>query len=383
MRARAAAVAVIAVSTVAAAWIVAGPDAPAPAEAGAGPSVERVRRVTLQESAELYVARPGGLAVDDRGHLLLTDFFQKWIVEFGPDGRFVARYGAPGSGPGEFTNIGETVLALDSLVGAQDYRARVFHFFRRGTGEYVGGRRIRGVASTGKVVGGAAWLANIDVESGLGMTRWPLAREEIGPRSALLPPLEAHLAPIPAEYLASEPIRGTYPIAHAAPWTDSVLVGFAAGPQLLVIGPDGAVADSVSLPALRRRGIPASLVEEMSGRRFDARRLLGRVSGLYGLSRTADGHVVAVHLDPTLHTGNRITGRLFVSLLAPARDRACVDREIPVSDVSQPLVALRGDSLYVVEQHVDGADASSTTVTLYHVDARGCAWTPLPGSDPT
>ena len=136
------------------------------------------------------------------------------------------------------------------------------------------------------------------------------------------------------------------------------------------------MVDSVSLPVRYRRGIPPTLVEELRGRRFDARKLFGSVSGLYGLSRTPDGHFVAVHLDPTLHSGNRITGRLFVSLLSPDRSRACVDREISVSDVSQPLVALRGETLYVVEQHVEGESGSSTTVTTYRVTPEGCDWTP-------
>lgn len=346
-----------------------------PAQDG-GPAVREVARITLQESADLYVARPGGLAVDRRGHFLLTDFFQKWIVEFDEGGRFVARFGAPGRGPGEFNAIGETVLALDSIVGAADYRSRVFHFFDRGSRRYVGSRRVNGVATTGKVVDGTVWLANLNTDTRLGMSVWPLADERIGEASAQLPPVEANLVPLPAEYLRSEPLRGTYPLAHAAPWADSALVGFAAAPLLVVVGRNGAVLDSVSIPARRRRGIPEGIVREMNGPRFDVRKLFRSLSGLYGLSRTAGGHFVAVHLDPELHGGNRITGRLFVSLLSADRRRACVDREIPVSQVSQPIVALRGDTVYVLEQHVRGESGAATTVTTYRVTPEGCTWLP-------
>lgn len=344
------------------------------ADDGGGPAVREIRRVTLQESADTYVARPGGLAVDSRGHLLLTDFFQKWIVEFDGSGRFMGRYGSPGQGPGEFEGIGETVLALDSVVGAADYRSRVFHFFDRGTRRFVGSRRVNGAPGTGKVVDGTVWLTNLNTETRLGMSVWPLSREGIDEHSAQLPPVQANLVPLPAEYLQSEPLRGTYPLAHAAPWADSALAGFAAGPWLVVVNRAGAVLDSISIPVARRRGVPSGIVQELNRPGFDARNLFRRLSGLYGLSRTVDGHFVAVHIDPELHGGNRITGRLFVSLVSPDRRRACVDREIPVSQVSQPIVALQGDSIYVVEQHVRGESGSATTVTTYQVTPDGCDW---------
>lgn len=343
------------------------------ADAGGGPAVRQIARVTLQETRDLYVARPGGLAVDGRGHLLLTDFFQKWIVEFDGAGRAVGRFGGPGQGPGEYNAIGETVLALDSVVGAADYRSRVFHFFDRGSRRYVGSRRVNGVVSTGKVVDGTAWLATLNTQTRLGMSVWPLSRERIDERSAGLPPVQANLVPLPAEYLQSEPLRGTYPLAHAAPWADSALVGFAAAPWLVVVDRGGAVRDSVAIPVQRRRGIPDGIVREMNGPGFDVRKLFRSLSGLYGLSRTADGHFVAVHIDPELHSGNRITGRLFVSLISPDRRRACVDREIPVSQVSQPIVALQGDTVYVVEQQMNG-ETGSTTVTSYQVTPQGCDW---------
>jgi hypothetical protein len=338
-----------------------------------GPAARQVARVTLQESEDLYVARPGGLAVDGGGHFLLTDFFQKWIVEFDGSGKPLGRFGGPGQGPGEFNAIGETVLALDSVVGAADYRSRVFHFFHRGSRRYVGSRRVEGVVSTGKVVDGTAWLANLNARTRLGMAVWPLGGERIGEGSDKLPPVQANMVPLPAEYVQSEPLRGTYPLAHAAPWADSALVGYAAAPYLVVVDRAGAVRDSVSIPAARRRGIPDDIVQELQGPEFDAARLFRSLSGLYGLSRTADGHFLAVHIDPELHGGNRITGRLFASLLSPDRRHACVDREIPVSQVSQPIVAVQGDLVYVVEQQMNGDDGS-TTVTTWRVSPEGCRW---------
>ena len=83
----------------------------AAADAG-GPTIRELSRVTLQETAGVYVARPGGVAVDGQGRVLLTDYFQKWIVEFDRSGRFVARYGAPGQGPGEFNAIGKPTNVL-------------------------------------------------------------------------------------------------------------------------------------------------------------------------------------------------------------------------------------------------------------------------------
>lgn len=341
---------------------------------GEGPRLETLGTLTLQEAEGVYLARPGGLAVDDDGSIFVTDFFQKRIVQYDRLGALVATYGAPGHGPGEFAAIGETVLLDDTLVAALDYRQRVFNIFGRRSHRYLGSRRVEGVVTTGKMAGGSAWLAHIDTRRGLGMSLWDLRGEQVGPDLVRRDPLLADRVALPAEYVASEVLRGTFPLVHAAPWGDSALIGFSASPYLLAVNRTGQVHDSVLVPVRARRGVPRDLVDRLNRPKLNFREVFGAVSGLYGLSRTADGHFVVAHFDPELHDGNRITGRVHVSLVSPDRRRACVDREIPVSDAAQPLVQLRGDTVLVLEQQLRGESGAATTLKRYRVTAAGCEW---------
>lgn len=352
---------------------VAGCSAP---DGGAGPTLEPVGSVLLQETGGVYLARPGGLAVDDAGNIFVTDYFQKQIVQFDAAGNPVATFGSPGRGPGEFSAIGESVLLFDTLVAAQDYRQRLFNVYGLRSRKYLGSRRVQGVVTTGTVRGSDAWLAHIDKDRKLGMSVWNLPREGVGPELALRAPLMADRVPLPAEYLSSEVLRGTFPLVYAAPWADSALVGFSASPWVLAVTATGQVADSVRVPVRARRGVPDDLVERLNGPSFDLRATFRSLSGQYGMSRAPDGTFLLAHLDPEIHDGNRITGRLFVSLLSADRQRACVDREVPVSDVSQPLVAFRGDTLLVLEQRLNGEANASTTLKRYRVTPAGCQWVP-------
>ena len=91
---------------------------------------------------------------------------------------------------------------------------------------------------------------------------------------------------------------------------------------------------------------------------------------LIALHRGPQG-VVAVHFDYTLQ-GSLPTARAFVSLLAPDLRRGCIDAPLEVSQDARPLVAFRGDTLFVLEQEIVADEKSVTRITPYVVSAAGC-----------
>jgi hypothetical protein len=279
-------------------------------------------------------------------------------------------------GPGEFQSIGGALLLHDSLVGNVDDRTRTIHFFGVRSGRYVGSRRTAGSIMSGRSVGGEAWLGSFDAAANLAMIVWPIVADSLAGDPGRAEPLRSNRVPTPADYRKSDILRGVYGLMDAAPWRDSVLVGFGGSPYLYLLASQGPVLDSVVVPARRRRGIPRDFVSRLHAGQFDIRRVFGMASGLFKVSRLPDGGFALVHLDSDIHEGNRITSRVFVSLLSPDRSRACVDREVRVSDVSQPVVAIRADTLYVLEQHLEGESSSSTTVTKYPLSSAGCDWLP-------
>lgn len=73
--------------------------------------------------------------------------------------------------------------------------------------------------------------------------------------------------------------------------------------------------------------------------------------------------------------GERMNSRVYVSVLSPDRRQACVDAELAVSRDTEPLMAFSGDTLFVLEGHVQGQRVRST-VKRYLVSSAGCDWVP-------
>jgi hypothetical protein len=56
------------------------------------------------EKDDVYLSNGWSMAKDDTGDILVLDSQAKTVFEFGPDGRFIRKFGRAGQGPGEFSS---------------------------------------------------------------------------------------------------------------------------------------------------------------------------------------------------------------------------------------------------------------------------------------
>ena len=78
------------------------------------------------------------------------------------------------------------------------------------------------------------------------------------------------------------------------------------------------------------------------------------------------------------------TGVHFVTLYDRRRDRVCVDLEVPASRVPValakdplPIVALRGDTLALLELTETPTGDPTQTLRRYRIDPSSCEWTAI------
>lgn len=114
---------------VVAAWLAAcgRGDPPVGRAAGERASVlEDVAR--LDDGGQPVLARPERLSVDRSGRFYVSDWSDKNVKVYAPDGRRVATVGRPGRGPGEFSNLSTAEVFRDSVMGYDMVGRRVSVF---------------------------------------------------------------------------------------------------------------------------------------------------------------------------------------------------------------------------------------------------------------
>ena len=338
-----------------------------------GPSLILLDSMVLQETDTAHVGRPAGLAVAPAG-FWVTDLYQNRVLVFDRAGRFVGNAGGPGGGPGEFGGVaGAYALGPDgAMIAVADRQPSALEFFDTGTRRPLGAVRVEGVTTDVKEVGDSIWVAGIDRSTWNTIAILDDPGDLVG-RLGSAPAVRPDRVVAPAPYSASSVISGTYGLAYLAPRDpEGAWIGFAATPYLLAVDGRGATVDSVFVPNRLRRGVPEDFVSAMDMTKRPYSELFGLASALMALERTPDGGLLAVHFDAELE-GRLITGRVYVSVVDPKSRFACVDTELPVSDVGQPIISLAGDTLYVLDQRVRGTTALSV-IRTWKVSTSGCTW---------
>lgn len=345
----------------------------------AGPTLVAVDSVLLAEADTLYLGNPYALALDPYdGSFYISDFFADRVLRFGRDGQLVRTYGRPGNGPGEF-HTPTLTWPVDSLyIAAADNDHHLIHLFRRQTGEHVRSVPYQGRLGLTRPVllGTGVWMPSRNRSTGTSALRWDPRTDSV-----------RYLVPLPEEYLASFRGLGRFAAFHTmgmlTGWADTVAVGMGGVNHVLLASMDGRVIDTVSVPAVRRRGVPPDVVRVYDADPQTPTRDLFRASSMLAhLFRRTDGSLVLVHHDADLEgelPGGLITARAFVSVVAPGRDRACVDAELPVSADARPIQGFRGDTLFLLDRRITAGERLQTWVVSYRVDTGGCDWLPTEG----
>lgn len=341
------------------------PDAPSqpPPRAGAGPSAEPLWTLTIHEADSLYLSSPGDFWVNPRdGSFYIADRFAGRVIHVDRRGRPVRVFGRKGKGPGEFTQISTMFTHGDELF-VDDGAQRAFTVFNSRTGAYMGALPHEGMFYDVRLVGDTAWMGIQNQERGTAAARWELSGDRIH-----------YLAPLPAEYRASQALAGIYNGIFVVPWADTVLVGVQASDALYVHGTRGQVLDTVPVPIRRRRGVPDNVVEMFEKMEFP--QMFSAASALFALNRLGDGRIVMVHFDQEIE-GNAITADAYVSVVSADRRQACVDGVLPLAKDAQPRLLFRGDTLMVLQQKLTADTHAETSITAFRVATDGCDWEPV------
>lgn len=85
------------------------------------------------------------------------------------------------------------------------------------------------------------------------------------------------------------------------------------------------------------------------------------------------GVVGLVVLDPERATG-RVKGRMWLSLVDPARRRTCPDVPLDLPIDPMPRVDFRGDTLAALVQSMAEDKSVTTSVRLFPLQPAHCAW---------
>lgn len=341
------------------------PEPPAPVRSAEGgtPALRQVSRLVVQESDALFLSSPGDFGVEPAdGSFYVTDQFAGRVLQIARDGRVVRTFGRKGSGPGEFAQINLMFSRGDELF-VHEGRQSVFHVFDRRTGAYRDGRRHEGIFRDVRLVGNTAWLGIQNMALGTAVARWDLQSDSV-----------SYMVPLPREYRESQPLAGIYNAVFVVPWADSLLIGFQGSDDLHLATSDGAVLDTVAIPARARRGVPDDFARRMEKMQWPE--MVAGASALFALGRLSGGQLGAVHLDP-VPTGRTFSADGFISVLSANRRAACVDGRIPLSKDTPPRMLFRGDTLFVLQQRLTEAERAETTITGFVVSSDGCRWIPI------
>jgi hypothetical protein len=111
--------------------------------------------------------------------------------------------------------------------------------------------------------------------------------------------------------------------------------------DFLFIGPlDGSTYDSIAIPVLRRQGSRPDLIRQFVANPSSAGLDTYKPSVPWKLATLPDGNVASLTLDAEL-ANSRFQGKFFLSVVDPAKRRACADAEVPAPIDPVPAVAFR------------------------------------------
>lgn len=341
------------------------------AQQSVGPGLILEDSVVLQESRDAYVGQPVEMFLGSDGSLFVIDGFSNSVARFDQSGRLIRTYGRQGRGPGEFSYIGFGGFA-EEVLGVVDGRPpqQEIEFFDVESGRHLGRVATSNIVTAVTAHGEKLWVGGVNTDQWKG----------VGVKSLhALPGGEVALdrVPTPKPYSQSQLLLWIGGSARLHAGDADLLVGYMASPFLMRVAPDGDVLDTIPLVAGKRRGVPAEdkLLEMANSHQTGKttyEEIFSAWSSLMNLSRS-DGFVFTVHQDSELH-GQQVAGKLYVSSLREDGTNQCPDTPVSTSDVGRPVAALRGASLFVLDQRIhDGEpDRLRTVVRKFTVDPTEC-----------
>lgn len=329
----------------------------------------RLDGITVDESDSVFVVRPVDLAVGANGDFYVSDVGESRVIRIDRSGRVVAGYGRKGSGPGEFASPGWLALSSNSLFVADRGNQRVT-VFRLGEGDGTYSHSIPIPPSAGRIheYAGDLYVGVFRMDSGTSLAR-------VTSDGSLFP--EGGVPALAVEYpmLTGAFSNQAFLVESTTVYSLNELSG------ALHWWPRGTGAVSaVELPRRLRKGVKAEDYRTMILDPSKAASLAWEHSIPMLLGRSASGHLVAAMYDvePDAElSGQSFRGRFFITLVDPVKRLACVDIPLPVPEDPPARLALRGDTLFAVEQEVYESGRSRTAIGVFLIQPDACQWVAL------
>lgn len=342
-----------------------------------GPLLADERRHDLIEPDSLFLGSYVFYASSERGDAVVADMSSGALAVYDSLGHFVRRLGRTGAGPGELrAPRAVAFLRRGQLVGVNDMELQRLSIFDATDAAFRGSLR-----SIGRELG-LNWVEHGDtVYNAVNGADFRVQKWVTGMDSAI------GIAPTPPERLAeifTVLQHGRAEIAEGAEGT--LILAETATDRLLVMDRAGNLLDSLTIPAVRRKGAPPELLARAreQQRRRDPDDVAPLGSTLAGFGRLDDSLHAVVWLDvgqiaPASNKPGRsglIFGdyRMYVSVLNIARRQACVDGHLPVQTDVMPSVSVQNGRLHVLTRIVDSAQQARTRVHSFAVDLSPCTW---------
>lgn len=351
-----------------------------------GPFLTPSRVVTLQETESDFIGKPGGLLPLPDGSFIVADFFSNTAIRFDSTGSLLRVFGRDGSELVRLGSIGGAMYVADDVLGIVDFSPRQIGLFDLNTGDARGSIPYEGLVTAAIGDDDGAWVAGIGAD-GKGLARIDGNEMDAAVRGAPSS-VALDLVELPSIYLRSEPVRGIYGLASlGADQPSGLLLALAADTTLLRVDLDGQIRGEVYVPEEQRTGVPDDFERKMDPAQRGFDELFGMASAIMAVSSDEAGFVYVAHLDAS-RSGGTISGRLYLSIVAKDGSRACVDQKVQSSGFGAPVVALRGNRAFVVDQRPPANEGArfESVLRVFELDWENCDMagvvgvTELPGS---
>lgn len=344
-----------------------------------GPKLILEDSVVLRETGEHYIGEPTGLLLSDDGSFFVADRFSNRILRFGPDGQVQGVFGQAGQGPGEFAYIGTAGFVANGVLGFLDLRPFSVELFDVETGRHRGAVGIAQgtLPMSFSVRNDTLWVGGVDTDEwrAVGMA----SVQDVIAESATI---SLDRIRVPRPYVDNQMILGSLGYTTMDVGAQDLLVGFGVSPFILRTGRQGAVFDTLVLPAVRRRGLPdEGELAAIGPGDLNVPELVGSLSTLWAVSRDEADNVYALHQDfefgeARVGGGFAAQAEFFVSSVDADGSGGCPDTLVPTSDVGVAKAALKGSRMYLLDQRLVGVDgAPRTVIRRFRMDPMDCTGT--------
>ena len=289
-------------------------------------------------------------------------------------------FGRKGEGPGEFQFVSYAGFVAGDVVGIGDDHGFELELFELRSGAHIGAVKLSFLVEDYVVRSDTVWFVGVNTGDWTALGSAVLddlvsTASSGGGDGTILSPDRVN---VPRIYVENDVVMGMLSGVSLDVHEGVSVVGFLASPELLVVGPSGAVLDSLVVPVARRRGLPPEEEFLALGRGDDYTGMWGRISALVKVSHDSFGFIHTVHQESNYDPEARqMRATFYVSSVRADDTRACPDTLVPTSDAGLAELTLQGNRLHVLDQRLAGSGVR-TVIRTFRIDAENCTGGPVP-----